>query len=121
MHRGPCAHLLGALPPEEAAALEAHLATCAGCRAERDDLLPAATGLPAEPRLQVDTARAIPRDSLSGSLDASGTLAGNVKRFDLRGTAAMRASTNGALTPLVRSWLSIIALRAAARSVRGCS
>jgi hypothetical protein len=39
------AHLLGALPPEEAAAVEAHLATCAGCRAERDDLLPAASAL----------------------------------------------------------------------------
>jgi translocation and assembly module TamB len=50
----------------------------------------AATGLPAAPRLQVDTAQAIARDSLSGSLDASGTLAGNVERFDLRGTAAMR-------------------------------
>jgi translocation and assembly module TamB len=51
----------------------------------------AATGLPAEPRLVVDTAAAaIPRDSLAGSLDASGTLAGNVERFDLRGSAAMR-------------------------------
>ena len=29
-----------------------------------------------------------------------------------RGTAAMRRSTKSALTPLVRSWLSIIALRA---------
>ncbi|HEX2092104.1 MAG TPA: translocation/assembly module TamB domain-containing protein, partial [Longimicrobiaceae bacterium] len=50
----------------------------------------AATGRPAEPALQVDTAHAVPRDSLAGSLDASGTLAGNVTRFDLRGTAAMR-------------------------------
>ncbi|HEX8271910.1 MAG TPA: translocation/assembly module TamB domain-containing protein [Longimicrobiaceae bacterium] len=51
----------------------------------------AATGLPAEPRLVVDTAAAaIPRDSLAGSLDASGTLAGSVERFDLRGSAAMR-------------------------------
>lgn len=39
------AHLLGALSPEESAAVEAHLATCAGCRAERDDLLPAVGGL----------------------------------------------------------------------------
>jgi translocation and assembly module TamB len=51
----------------------------------------AATGLPAEPRLVVDTAgAAIRRDSLAGSLDAAGTLAGNVERFDLRGRAAMR-------------------------------
>lgn len=39
------AYVLGALPAAEAAVLEAHLATCAGCRAERDDLLPAATVL----------------------------------------------------------------------------
>ena len=39
------AYVLGALPPDEAAAVEAHLATCAGCRAERDDLLPAAGAL----------------------------------------------------------------------------
>ena len=37
------AYVLGALPADEAAVLEAHLATCAGCRAERDDLLPAAS------------------------------------------------------------------------------
>jgi hypothetical protein len=39
------AYVLGALPPDEVAAVEAHLATCAGCRAERDDLLPAAGAL----------------------------------------------------------------------------
>lgn len=39
------AYVLGALPPDEAATLEAHLATCAGCRAERDDLLLAADAL----------------------------------------------------------------------------
>jgi hypothetical protein len=39
------AYVLGALPPDEAAAVEAHLATCAGCRAERDDLVPAADAL----------------------------------------------------------------------------
>ena len=39
------AYVLGALPADEVAALEAHLATCAGCRAERDALLPAATVL----------------------------------------------------------------------------
>ena len=39
------AYVLGALPADEVAVLEAHLATCAGCRAERDALLPAATVL----------------------------------------------------------------------------
>ncbi|WP_139977904.1 anti-sigma factor family protein [Nocardioides litoris] len=38
-------YVLGALPPDEAAAVEAHLAGCAGCRAERDDLLPLADAL----------------------------------------------------------------------------
>ncbi len=51
----------------------------------------AATGRPAEPTLRVDTASlAIPRDSLAGSLEAAGTLSGNVTRFDVRGRAAMR-------------------------------
>lgn len=38
-------YVLGALPGDEVVVLEAHLATCAGCRAERDALLPAATVL----------------------------------------------------------------------------
>lgn len=50
----------------------------------------AATGLPPEPKLQVDTTGALPADSLSGSLEAAGTLAGNVKRFDVQGSATMR-------------------------------
>lgn len=39
------AFVLGALPVDEAAAVEAHLATCPGCRAERDDLLPVSAAL----------------------------------------------------------------------------
>ncbi|HET8656852.1 MAG TPA: translocation/assembly module TamB domain-containing protein [Longimicrobiaceae bacterium] len=50
----------------------------------------AATGSPPEPKLQVDTTGALPADSLSGSLDAMGTLSGNVERFDVQGTATMR-------------------------------
>ncbi len=50
----------------------------------------AATGRPAEPTLQVEPVPSLPRDSLSGSLAASGTLGGNVERFDLRGDAAVR-------------------------------
>ncbi len=39
------AYVLGGLPDDESAALEAHLATCAECRAEHDELLPAASVL----------------------------------------------------------------------------
>jgi anti-sigma-K factor RskA len=41
------AYLLGALAPEEAAGYEAHLAACPACRAEVEDLRPAAAALPA--------------------------------------------------------------------------
>jgi translocation and assembly module TamB len=50
----------------------------------------AATGLPPEPQLQVDTTAALPMDSLAGSLEASGILSGNVERFDVQGSATMR-------------------------------
>lgn len=40
------AWLLGALPQEEAAALEAHLASCPACRAETEELRVAADALP---------------------------------------------------------------------------
>lgn len=50
----------------------------------------AATGLPAEPTLQTDPVRGLPRDSLAGSLAASGTLTGNLSRFDVEGTAVFR-------------------------------
>ncbi|MCW2813289.1 MAG: Anti-sigma factor, partial [Nocardioides sp.] len=39
------AYVLGALPADEAAELEAHLDGCPACRAERDGLLPAAAVL----------------------------------------------------------------------------
>lgn len=46
--------LLGALAPEEAAAFEAHLATCAECQAEVDELQPMLSSLgPAEPDVDV--------------------------------------------------------------------
>jgi translocation and assembly module TamB len=47
----------------------------------------AVTGGP-PPRLVVDTPRVIPRDTIAGSLYASGILRGNVRSFDLRGRAA---------------------------------
>src|SRR5690606_21441580 len=50
----------------------------------------AATGLPAEPTLEVPTILALPRDSLAGTLEASGMLTGNVTRFDADGTASFR-------------------------------
>lgn len=40
------------------------------------------------PRIVVDTPRAIPRNTLSGSVRASGTATGNVHDFDLTGTAS---------------------------------
>jgi anti-sigma-K factor RskA len=42
-------YLLHAMPDAEAAAFEAHLETCAACRAEVDDLRVAADALPASP------------------------------------------------------------------------
>jgi translocation and assembly module TamB len=46
----------------------------------------AISGLPPR-RVKVDTPSAIPRGLLAGSLRANGTIAGNVNRFDLNGTA----------------------------------
>ncbi|MDB4886946.1 MAG: hypothetical protein JWN79_2384, partial [Gemmatimonadetes bacterium] len=46
----------------------------------------AISGLPPR-RVEVDTPRAIPRGLLAGSLRASGTIAGNVNRFNLNGSA----------------------------------
>ncbi|MDO9457646.1 anti-sigma factor [Nocardioides sp.] len=62
------AYVLGALPPDEVAVLEAHLATCAGCRAERDDLLPAATVLGELKRSEA--APPLPVESAPPGLDA---------------------------------------------------
>ncbi|MFN2566160.1 MAG: translocation/assembly module TamB domain-containing protein [Gemmatimonadaceae bacterium] len=47
----------------------------------------AITGAP-PPRLVVDTPRVVPRDTIAGSLYASGVLRGNIRNFDLRGRAA---------------------------------
>jgi translocation and assembly module TamB len=47
----------------------------------------AVTGAP-PPRLVVDTPRVIPRDTIAGSLYASGILRGDIHDFDLRGRAA---------------------------------
>lgn len=47
----------------------------------------AATGRPAAPTLPVDPFPPLPRDSLAGSLEASGTLSGSVARFDVEGRA----------------------------------
>jgi hypothetical protein len=47
----------------------------------------AITGAP-PPRLVVDTPRVIRRDTIAGSLYASGVLRGNIRNFDLRGRAA---------------------------------
>jgi translocation and assembly module TamB len=47
----------------------------------------AVTGAP-PPRLVVDTPRVIRRDTIAGSLYASGVLRGNIRNFDLRGRAA---------------------------------
>jgi translocation and assembly module TamB len=46
------------------------------------------TGAPG-PTLAVDTPTVVPRDSLSGSVYAAGTLSGGLKMFDLRGRAAV--------------------------------
>jgi hypothetical protein len=45
-----CAYLVKALPPEEVPALEAHLASCASCRHELEDLRPVVAAAPAWPR-----------------------------------------------------------------------
>lgn len=60
------AYVLGALPADEAAVLEAHLATCAGCRAERDDLLPVAAVLG---ELRGDDRGAAPPATVPSGLD----------------------------------------------------
>ena len=49
----------------------------------------AATGRPLPPRLEVQGIDGLPRDSLSGALEAAGTLSGNLDRFDIEGTAGV--------------------------------
>lgn len=60
--------------------------------AEATEVQRAAVGYPPEPRLKADT---LPtrRDTLTGSLRAEGTLTGNVKVFDARGSAQARSLT----------------------------
>jgi translocation and assembly module TamB len=50
----------------------------------------AATGKPPEPRLEVDSLRAIPADSVAGRVRAEGTLVGNIRNFDAVGTASLQ-------------------------------
>jgi translocation and assembly module TamB len=70
-------------PGRVAAALEEARADSAR-EAQRTEVARAATGAPA-PKLHLDTIPAVPRDSLSGSLDARGTIAGWMKGFRIRG------------------------------------
>jgi autotransporter translocation and assembly factor TamB len=49
----------------------------------------AATGRPPEPVLRADTFPDLRRDSVAGQIRAEGILAGNLERFDLRGTAEL--------------------------------
>jgi translocation and assembly module TamB len=46
-----------------------------------------ATGQPAPPGLALDAAHALPRDSVSGTLIAEGVVTGQVRAFDVEGTA----------------------------------
>ncbi len=56
----------------------------------------AAVGYPPPPRLVKPAIPPLRRDTLAGSLRAEGTLTGNVKRFDARGTAQARHFSYGA-------------------------
>jgi translocation and assembly module TamB len=55
--------------------------------AKETEVARAVRGAPALP-LQVDTPKAIPRNVLSGTLRANGTIAGSLDRFDLKGSLA---------------------------------
>ena len=97
------AYVLGALPDDETAVLEAHLGTCAGCRAERDDLLPAATVLGELKR--DDVAPPLPVGSAPAGLEAL-VLAGvaGAEARERRTTWARRAglaAVGGAAAALV--------------------
>jgi translocation and assembly module TamB len=50
----------------------------------------AATGLPLEPKLKVDSLVPIPRDSVAGVIHTEGTLTGNIACFGADGAATMR-------------------------------
>ncbi|HET7132284.1 MAG TPA: hypothetical protein VFJ95_08545, partial [Gammaproteobacteria bacterium] len=72
-----------ARPGRLAAALERARADSAR-EAQRTEVARAATGAP-PPTLHVDTVPAVPRDSLSGSVDAAGKVTGWTKGFMVRG------------------------------------
>lgn len=63
--------------------------------AQRTAVQRVATGHPAAPELSPDTLP-MRRDTVGGSLYAEGTLTGNIKRFDARGTAKAHNLTVGA-------------------------
>jgi translocation and assembly module TamB len=70
-------------PGRVAAAIERARADSAR-EAQRTEVARAATGAPA-PKLHLDTIPAVPRDSLSGALDAAGKITGWMKGFRVRG------------------------------------
>ncbi len=70
-------------PGRVAAALERARADSAR-EAQRTEVARAATGAPA-PKLHLDTIPAVPRDSLSGALDAAGKITGWTRGFSVRG------------------------------------
>jgi translocation and assembly module TamB len=70
-------------PGRVAAALEQARADSAR-EAQRTEVARAATGAP-PPKLHVDSVPSVPRDSLSGSLDAAGKVTGWTKGFGVRG------------------------------------
>ncbi len=56
-------------------------------RARATEVERAATGMPPEPTLAVDTLQPLPKDSVAGTLHTHGTVSGNLKSFDLAGSA----------------------------------
>ncbi|HEX6559629.1 MAG TPA: translocation/assembly module TamB domain-containing protein, partial [Longimicrobiales bacterium] len=64
--------------------------------AEASEVQRSAVGYPPPPALVKPDTAPFKRDTLAGSLRAEGTLTGNVKRFDARGTAVARHFTYGA-------------------------
>jgi len=75
-------------PGRVAAALERARADSAR-EAARTEVARAATGAPA-PKLRLDTIPAVPRDSLSGSVETAGEVTGWTKGFAVRGKLAVR-------------------------------
>jgi translocation and assembly module TamB len=63
-------------------------------RAQRTEVERAVTGAP-PPRLRVDTAHSIARDSIGGVLYTAGTVRGGLSGFDVRGRLAVRSLVAG--------------------------